>query len=224
MTGNDDFFGGSVTPPTPPASGGVNPHLAHTKEYGSFGTPSPHTPKAGSSNLPLVVGIIAALGVLVLGFLGYRMYFGPKIVLPDELMGYERIDPESDLGKTFEESWTQLEDLGDGIDLQVGAYPSGQKMLFVIAGDEGSKADTDVDDFFAGMSESMRSQLPGATLREEEAGAAGGTMRCFEVAQSGTNAGACAWLAEETVGIVIAAPVEGDIAEMTREVRTEIEK
>ena len=227
MNGNDEFFGGSITPPsTPPASGhDVNPHLTHNKEYANFGGTGTGTVKATSSpTQPIVIGAIV-IAIAVAGFFGYRMYFGGgSIELPDQLMGLERIDPESDTGRALEESWSDLSSVtGDEVTLHIGGYESGSQMLIVAAGEAGSGDVSEVEDFFAGMDETMKAQLPTATLKEADAGSHGGTMKCFEVAQSGVNAGGCSWLAEETFGMVVVAPLDSDVAETTRQVRDAIE-
>jgi hypothetical protein len=225
MSGNDDFFGGSITPPTtPPAPGSqVNPHLAQNKEYGQYGGTS--TVKASSSSTqPLVIGAIVLVIALV-GFFGYRMYFGGgAIEMPDELIGLERIDPDSDMGRAIEESWNQLRSVtGDDVTMHIGAYTDGPKTMVVVAGEDGSSDASDVGDFFNGMAEKMKTQLPTSTLKDADAGSHGGTMKCFEVAQSGVKAGACVWLADETFGMLVVGPLDSDIAETTRQVREIIE-
>ena len=225
MSGNDDFFGGSITPPpTSPAPGSqVNPHLAQNKEYGQYGGTS--TVKASSSSTqPLVIGAIVLVIALV-AFFGYRMYFGAgAIELPDELMGLERIDPDSDMAQALEESWSQLSSVtGEDVTLHIAGYNEGAETLVVVAGEAGSDDMNEVNDFFGGMADTMKAQLPTATLKDADAGTHGGTMKCFEVAQSGVKAGGCSWLAEETFGIIVVAPLTADIAETTRQVRDEIE-
>ena len=223
MSGNDDFFGGSITPPTtPPTPGGqVNPHLAQNKEYGSYGGTS--TVKASSSaTQPLVIGAIVLVIALV-GFFGYRMYFGGgAIELPDELMGLERIDPNSEAGQAVEEGLSQLSDFaGDDVTLHLGAYSSGPKTIIVLAAETGEDETPNAEAFFEGITQGLKEQLPTATLKDADAGTLGGTMKCFEVAQP-VKSGACAWVAEETLGVVIAGPLDTDIAETTRQVQTEI--
>ena len=226
MSGNDDFFGGSITPPpsAPAQVSQVNPHLAQNKEYGSYGGTS--TVRASSSSTqPLVIGAIVLVIALV-GFFGYRMYFGGSAIeLPDKLMGLERIDPDSDMGQSLEESWSELSALtGDDVTLHIAGYNSGTDTLIVAAGEAGSGDLNEVNDFFGGMADTMRAQLPTATLKDAEAGSHGGTMKCFEVAQAGVKAGGCSWLAEETFGIIVVAPLDADVAETTRQVREAIEK
>jgi hypothetical protein len=48
-------------------------------------------------------------------------------------------------------------------------------------------------------------------------------MKCFEIAQNGIEAGGCSWVAEDTFGMVVAAPLTDDVAQITRDVRLEIE-
>lgn len=226
MTANDDFFGGGTPPPPAQGASGVNPHLAMNKEYASFapagGPPPPVQPRTNA--LPIVMGV-AALVVALVGWFGYQAMFASPIELPDTLLGYERVDPDSDEGRAIESSWSQLESVADeDIDLHVGGYTSGSRMLLVVAGEAGTKDNADVEEFFAGMTEGMQTQLPGVSLREADAGDPGGTMECFEVAQANINAGGCAWVAAETFGVVLAVPLDADIAQTTRDVRAVIEK
>jgi hypothetical protein len=224
MNGNDDFFGGPVAPTSPSTGASSNPHMVHNKEYGTFAGPSATSSKSRSL-IPVIVGAVV-LGLLILSFFGYRMYFShTQIELPDQLMGLERVDPDSPAGQSIEESWSGLKTMaGEEVELHIGAYNAGQKTLVVVAGETGTSDSNDVSEFFNGMSESMKAQLPSATLKDADAGDAGGTMKCFDVSQSGVKAGGCAWVGDDTFGMVIGAPLEEDVAAMARDVRSEIEK
>ena len=225
MSGNDDFFSGSITPPpAPPAPGSqVNPHLAQNKEYGSFGGTT--TVKASSSSTqPLVLGAIVLVIALV-GFFGYRMYFGSSAIeLPDELQGLERLDSDSDAGQATEESWSEFSDVvGGDVEVHVGAYSSGPQTLVVAAAETSDDEMANASAFFEGVEEALRTQLPTATLDDADAGAHGGTMKCLDVTSQGLKTGACAWVDEETFGMVVGGPLDDDIAEVTRQVRDAIQ-
>lgn len=225
MSANDDFFGGAITPPSAPPTAGAptNPHLANTKEYGNFGGGS--SAKMATTPLtPVLVGV-AIVAIALVGFFCYRTFFsGTQIELPEQLIGLERFDPDGAMAQSVDESLSELEAIAGGdVEMHFGLYGREAETLVVVAGETGSSDTSEVDDFFEGMSTTMTSQLPTATLTDADSGARGGTMKCFEVTQAGVRGGGCQWVAEDTVGIVIVAPLTGDVAEMTRAVRDEIE-
>ena len=96
MNGNDDFFGGSVTPPTPStgqALGASNPHMAVNKEYANYRQVGLPAKQNSSNSLPLVIGAVVLALVGVLAFAGYRMMFGgSQIEIPDTMLGLEKMD------------------------------------------------------------------------------------------------------------------------------------
>ena len=220
MSGDDDFFGGSITPPTTgPAPGATQPHLSH-KDYGSFGPATASAPSA-TSNLPLIVGAVVVLGVLALGFLGYRMYFAPAIVFPDELMGMDRLESDSDLGRAVDQAWKQAEStFPDGVNADMAVYMSGASMLMVAAGDVGTDEFGDADDYFNSLSQGIAQQAPQLKLTVEDPGSKGGELRCATQAAMGI----CAWVDEETFGLVVTSGLMTDSAETARSVREAVQK
>lgn len=224
MSGNDDFFGGSITPsPRPgaqaPAPGRFNQHQPHNKEYGSYSSPTSAAGPGAKPHQPVVIAIVAVIALAAVAFLGYRMYFGPKIVLPEDLLGLERANLNTDLEESIDDLDTSSLG-GSDVDVQIGIYGSGTDILAVIAGDAGTTDPGEIDQFFNSVSEEMKSAMPTGTLTTESAGTRGGTMKCFKVPQSG--AGGCAWVGDETFGMVVAGPGR-DFADTTRQVREAIE-
>lgn len=218
MNGNDDFFGGSDTPPP-------NPALTNTREYGDFTTGV--RPRAQSTANPLLPVILIVVGILVAvaAFAGYRvMMSGTQIELPDELLGLERVDPDSAMAQEVERSWSELETyMGEDVELHVGTYTEGKQLLVVAAAETGEDGAAGQDEFFAGLSEGMTSQLPTARFTDEDAGEPGGRMQCVDMPTAGVSAGACAWIADETLGIVVITSPDTDMADATRTIREAIE-
>lgn len=218
MNGNDDFFGGSVTPQPAPT-------VTYTREYADF-TPGIRPPAQSAAN-PVMTIVLVVVGALVAlaAFAGYRvMMSGTQIELPDELLGLERVDPESAMAQEVERSWAELETyVNEDVELHVGTYIEGQQMLVVAAAEVGEGGAAGQDEFFAGLSEGVAGQLPSARLTEEDAGVQGGRMQCFNMSSVGGEAGACAWIADETFGIVVMTSRGADVAEATRSVREAIQ-
>ena len=218
MNSNDDFFGGTVTPIP-------NPALTNTREYGDFTTGV--RPPAQSTANPFLPVILIVIGILVAvaAFAGYRvMTSGTQIELPDELLGLERVDPDSAMAQEVESSYSELETyMGEDFELHVGTYTQDQQLLVVAAAEIGESGATGQDEFFAGLSEGGTSQLPTARFAEEDAGAQGGRMQCVDMPTAGGSAGACAWIADETFGIVVMSSPGTDMADATRTIREAIE-
>ncbi|MCZ3388913.1 MAG: hypothetical protein LH645_07245 [Actinomycetia bacterium] len=221
MNGNDDFFGGSINP-APVPSPGV---LRGTHIYAPPGSPAAPVKTAHTPAVPIILVVVGAL-LAVAAFLGYRvMTAGTDIVLPDELLGMERVDPESQVAQEVERSWSQLETyIGKDIDLQVGMYTNGAQVLIVAAAEEGVGDAAEQDDYFAGFTEGFGGSLPQAKLMEADAGSHGGRMQCIDMTSAGRTAGACTWVAKDTFGFVVLTSPETDTAEATRTVREAIER
>lgn len=218
MNGNGDFFGGPVTPPP-------NPAMTHTREYADFSTGvRPPVQSAGTPVVPIVLIVVGVL-VAVAAFAGYRvMMSGTQIELPDELLGLERVDPDSAMAQEVERSYSELETyMGEDFELHVGTYTKDQQLLVVAAAEIGESGAAGQDEFFAGLSEGIASQLPTARFAEEDAGAQGGRMQCVDMPSAGSGTGACAWIADETFGIVVMSSPGTDMADATRSVREAIE-
>ena len=161
----------------------------------------------------------------VAAFAGYRvMMSGTQIDLPDELLGLERVDPDSAMAEEVERSYSELETyMGEDFELHVGTYTNDQQLLVVAAAEIGESGAAGQDEFFAGLSEGIASELPTARFAEEDAGAQGGRMQCVDMPSAGGGAGACAWIADETFGIVVMSSPGTDMADATRSVREAIE-
>lgn len=218
MNGNDDFFAGSVTAqPKPP--------MAHARASADLATGVRAPARSTASPVLPVVLIVVGVLVAVAAFAGYRVATsGTQIELPDELLGLERVDPESAMAQEVERSWSELETyLGEDFELHVGTYTAGQQLLVVAAAeiDEGGAADQ--DEFFAGMSEGVAGALPQVRFAEEDAGPRGGRMQCVDMPAAGVEAGACAWIADETFGVLVMTSPGTDMADATRSVREAIE-
>jgi len=167
----------------------------------------------------LIVGVGLASSAL---FQGYQQFFagGRTIEMPDEVLGMERIDPDSDLGRQLEASQRQLPTLPGGEELQSAAYISGSGVLLVAAGESASSAE-EVDDFFADFGTEMTQVAPELTLSEVDPGLLGGNMRC--TANNPQAIGICAWVDRDTVGVVFVAAAGLDVTDTARQVREAIE-
>lgn len=202
---SNDFFGGTVVPQAP-----------HANAYGDFRVPTAASP---APRAPVTTWLVlAVVGALVAagGYFGYRLLFGTSIQMPDTLIGMERIDPDSALGRELERSFSGAEMAAADMDFQVAGYTSGEQMLIVAAAESGGR-ELEQDAFFSGLATGLETGLPGISLKEVDAGAAGGRMQCMEVPAA--SAGACAWISEETVGVVVTTGASNDIAATTIEVR-----
>jgi hypothetical protein len=228
MASSDDFFGGSVTPPTPPlgatpSDAAVNPHLAVTKEYAAFGAPPAPAPSAGNPRLPLFIGALVVIVVGTVAFAGYRVFFGgTQIEIPDTLMGMERIDPNSPAAQQLEASVEQVKsEVGKDVDIQVGLFQAQQQVLFVMGGEAGSKdIEGGAASYFAGFEQGMVQSGATGQLTEVDPGANGGQMRCLELPTGGT----CAWVDDDTFGAFAMSPLSGSAADTAAQIRDAIEK
>lgn len=200
-----DFFGGTVVP-----------HAPQQQVYADFSAPASAPPTTRPSvGTWLALAVVGAL-VVAAGYFGYRTFFGSSIEMPDTLMGMERIDPDSALGRELERSLSGAEMAAGAIDFEVAGYTSADRMLFVAAADSGA-GDLEQDAFFSGLATGLKTGIPGVALKEVDAGSAGGRMQCMEVPAAA--AGACAWISDETVGVVVTTGGSDDIAATTIEVR-----
>ncbi len=224
MNGNDDFFGGSANPQP-------NPAVTNTREYANY-SPTGLRPPVQSTTSPMLAIILVLVGILaaVAMFAGYRVVMGgTQIELPDELLGMERLDPDSQMAKDIENSWAELETyVGKDVELHVGTYRSGTQLLVVAAGEAGASDTAEQDDYFAGFSGGFSGgfteAVPRADFTEVDSGSQGSRMQCVNIAVSGSTTGACTWIASDTFGIVVLTAPEADIAEATRTVREAIEQ
>lgn len=220
MTGNDDFFG---TTPTPPAATPVAPPRPGyaTPQYGSVGAQA-LPPTSRSSMLPLVIGLLVAAMVGALAFAGYRVLFaGPRIEMPDTLLGLERMDtddPSTD--QLIDAAEQQLKSQIGDANVEVGLYRSANQFIFVLAGDFESGDVDDPSAFFSGMERGLASSGQAGTLKTVDPGSHGGEMRCLEVQSAAT----CAWIDEDTVGAFVIGPVAGDVGKTAVELRDSVEK
>jgi hypothetical protein len=201
-----DFFGGTVVPQT-----------GHTREYADLTVPPSAAPasKRASTTPWLVLAVVGGI-VLVAGFFGYRMIFGSAIEMPDTLMGMERIDPDSALGRELERAFSSAELDAVDFEFEVAGYSSGERTLVVAAADRGGN-ELEQEAFFTGITGGMQTQLPGVSLEEVDAGSAGGRMQCMVMPAAG--AGACAWIGDDTLGVVVTTGTKDDIARTTIDVR-----
>lgn len=205
-----EFFGGTVVPQPP-----------RTQGYADF-TVATSAPTATRPPVAtwLVLAVVGAL-LVVGGYVGYRMLTGTSIEMPDTMMGMERIDPDSALGQELERSFSGAEMAAADMDFQVAGYTSGEQMLLVAAAESGGQ-ELEQDAFFSGLATGLKTGLPGVSLKEVDAGSAGGRMQCMEVPAAA--AGACAWISDETVGVVVTTGGSDDIAATTIEVRDTVVK
>lgn len=201
-----DFFGGTVVPQT-----------GHAREYADLTVPPSAAPasKRASTTPWLVLAVVGGI-VLVAGFFGYRMIFGSAIEMPDTLMGMERIDPDSALGRELERAFSSAELDAVDFEFEVAGYSSGERTLVVAAADRGGN-ELEQEAFFTGITGGMQTQLPGVSLEEVDAGSAGGRMQCMVMPAAG--AGACAWIGDDTLGVVVTTGTKDDIARTTIDVR-----
>ncbi len=220
MNGNDDFFGGSANPQP-------NPAVTNTREYANY-SPTGVRPPVQSTTSPMLVIILVVVGALVaiVSLFGYRvMTSGTEIVLPDELLGMERVDPDSEMAQDVERSWGELETyVGEDVELHVGTYTAGTELLIVAAAETGVTGTTEQDEYFAGFSGGFAGEMPQVELTELDAGPHGGRMQCVNIASSGNTTGACTWIADDTFGVMVLTSPEADIAEATLAVREAIEQ
>lgn len=225
MNGNDDYFGGSINPaPVPNASPSPVANV-----YAPPGSPAGPVKSTSMPAVPiflLVVGALLAVAALV----GYRaMTSGTDIVLPDNLLGMERLDPDSQMAQEIERRWTELDTYFDGdVELHVGTYGGGTQFMIIAAGETGLSDAAKQDEYFAGFSGGFNggfNQSGSQTdFAEANTGKQGGRMQCFDFATAGITTEGCTWIADDTFGVVVMTEPELDIAEATRTVREAIEQ
>jgi hypothetical protein len=221
MNGNDDFFGGSINPAPVP-----NPWTPQrTNVYAPPGAPAVRVRSTSTPAVPVILVVVGAL-MAVAAFVGYRFVMGgTQIELPGELLGMERVDPESQMAQDVERSWSGLETFaGKDLDLSVGTYTNGTQVLVVAAAETGLGDAADQDAYFTGFAEGFGETMPQAKFAEVDAGSHGGRMQCVNIAISGRTAGACTWIAEDTLGMLMLITPETDVADSARTVREAIEQ
>ena len=204
-----DFFGGTVVP-----------HAQHTKEYADFNLPSGAKPPAMKAKTIVwyLLAVPVAL-VLVAGAWAYGVTFGrTSIEMPDTLMGMERVDSSSDVMQgTIEQLKEQTGTPGD---VQAAVYQSDTTMLMVMAGEVGEGDGFTADSFFSGIDKGIAQAGLGVTMTAVDPGSHGGDVRCADF----PAAGVCAWVADETFGMLSLSPSTGrDLEQASHEVRDAIE-
>lgn len=202
---NDDFFFAPSSPSTPRSVGPIA-QVATTPRW------------QARSVIMLVIGV--ALVLLTVGRV-YVHYLSPgaSIEMPDKLLGMDRVDPDSALGKQLDASRQQMSGI-DVRDLQVAGYGDVDQFVMVIGG--GVNGDSsDADEFFSGATTGLpRDQFD--PLSVEDAGTAGGEMRC--TAAKRQPFAICAWIGDQVVGAVfLTGPAATDYAGTAREIRRQVE-
>jgi hypothetical protein len=226
MTGNDDFFGGSITAPPPPngfnPGGAVNPHMTQNKEYAAYSTAAGSVARTTNSKLPLIIGALVLALVGAAGLAAYRVMFsGTQIQIPDTLMGMDRVDSNDPSAQSLEQSVDDLRSEVGDVDVEVALFQSQSQMLFVMGGEAGTDDVTGgAADFFAGFEDGMSQSGQTTHLTQVDPGPKGGQMKCLELSTAGT----CAWIDNDTFGAFAVAPLTGSAAEMAQEIRDEIEE
>jgi len=171
--------------------------------------------------MPLVVGLLVVAMVGALAFAGYRVLFGgPRIVMPDTLLGMERVDPDGPMAQLLDATEAQLQSEVGDTKVEVALYQSGSQVIFVLGGDIGSGNVSDADDFFKGLETGLASAGQRGDLKTVEPGPHGGTMKCLQVQQNGT----CAWLDDDTFGAFVMSPLTGELVATAVELRESVEK
>ena len=160
-------------------------------------TTPPSSPGGVSMIVRIVVGVLAGL----VGLFAVRGLFDHGPSLPDQLAGSPRMTTQA--AKDFEK---QMADEGDKWDLKVATavYGSGVSPSFLVLLVQG-KAVESTDELFKSLVDGMASS--GATVDEAATVSGqheGADYRCVPVGSAQTQAGACMWRADGTVGIVIA--------------------
>lgn len=220
MTIDDDYFGGPARPDDSAAS--------YSGGYGEFsllGAVQPATRSRSRAGLIAVLGITGLVLALTM-LIGYMVATsGTDIVLPDRLLGFERVVPEAGVEQEIERSLSQSTAIdGENVELHFGTYLTGQKGLLVIAVEIADKGRAWEDSFFVGAAGALAQQETGTVLTEVDAGSASGRMQCADIATAGFATGICAWIADDTLGIVAITDPESDVVEVTRQVRETIEQ
>jgi hypothetical protein len=227
MSGNDDFFGGAVTPPkTPPGvpaqGAALNPHMTLNKEYASYGgTPAP-VAQARTSKLPLIVGALVVAVVVAVGFVMIGMVFGgTQIHIPDTLMGLDRVDSSDPAAQRLEQSVDQVRSEVGDVDVEVAFFQSQSQMLFVMGGEAGTDdVEGGAAEFFSGFEQGLAQSGQTLQLIDVDPGPKGGQMKCLELPAGGT----CAWIDTDTFGAFAMAPLSGSAAHAAHEIRDQIEE
>ena len=223
MTGNDDFFGTTPTPPAstpvaPPRPGYATPQFG-AQHAGMGASPLPWSSR--SSMLPLVIGLLVAAMVGALAFAGYRVLFaGPRIEMPDTLMGLDRIETDAATEQLIEAAKQQVKSQIGDANVEVGLYRSSNQAIFVMAGDVGSGDIDDASSFFSGLESGLASSGQAGNLKAVDPGSHGGDMRCIESQATAT----CAWIDEGTFGAFVMGPIAGDLDKTAVELRDSVEK
>ena len=164
----------------------------------------------------------------VAAFLGYRaMTSGTNIVLPDELLGMERVDPGLPDRQGGREQLVRRRDRSPArsVELNVGTYMSDGQVLVVAAAETGLDDGAEQDDYFTGFAQGFGRVDAASRVRR----GGGGIERwphavCQQSPVSGQTAGACTWVSEDTIGMTMLIAPETDVADAARTVRSVIEQ
>jgi hypothetical protein len=231
MTGTDDFFGGSITPPNGPTTTGptgptpgapLNPHMALNKEYASYGSATAPVATSSRSRFPLIVGAVVMAVVSTAGFGVFRVLFGgTQIEIPDTLMGLERVDSADPAASQLEQSVEQVKSEVGDVDVEVALFQAPGQMLLVMGGEAGTDdVDGGAADYFAGFEDGLTQSGQAVQLTDVDPGPKGGQMKCLDLPSGGT----CAWIGNDTFGAFAMAPLTGSAADTAKQIRDEIEK
>jgi hypothetical protein len=157
-------------------------------------------PASSSGGVSMIARIVVGVLAGVVGMFAVRTLFQHDPSLPDQLAGTPRMTTQA--AKDFEK---QMADEGGKWDLKVasGAYGSGTSPSFLVILVQG-KAIESTDELFdslvQGMASSGATVDGSATVSGEHEGA---DYRCVPVTSAQTQAAACMWRADGTVGMVV---------------------
>ena len=232
---DDFFFGATLRPATPsrPTTGpptigppvgspaaGPNPAIADTRwhaDYSSTGSGSGSTASKNSTGL-----IIVAVGLLVVGvglFQTYQSFLAPSrgIEFPDQLIGMERNETVAELLDQAQGQMASAPGIIGEVELEGAAYISGERVLYVVGGEQGATDPAEYDKFSADFEQAFTASGTGLTLTEIEAGSLGGKMWCSGAPVEGASV--CAWLDEETFGLMVLSAEGADVSDSAVEIR-----
>ena len=148
----------------------------------------------------MIVRIVVGVAAGLIGMFAVRTLFDRGPSLPDQLAGSPRMTTQA--AKDFEK---QMADEGDKWDLKVAsaAYGSGVAPSFLVLLVQGNAIET-TDELFDSLVTGMASSgatIDGASTVSGQHG--GADYRCVPLSAGQTQAGACMWRSDRTVGIVI---------------------
>ena len=218
----DDFFGGTILPATNMAPTGPNPAVTDARwhpDYSSAGFNAASTPSKNSTGL-----IVLAIGLLVLGvglFQSYQAFLAPSrgIEFPDQLIGMDRNETATDLLKETQDQLAVAPGVFGEAELEGAVYMSGERVLYVVAGETDGTDPAEYDAFSEGFEQAFAASGTGTgpTLKEVESGSLGGEMWCSHAPAEGASL--CVWLDEQTFGIILLSAEGTDVSDSAVEIR-----